>query len=327
MDYQTAISAACRTLTARGSLTLTTGYTYALSADDILSFRFEEGVQGGDMLLGGAVGAHGQLTLASPAGAWLPGGERLGTRTLNGAAATLEIGVLAGDETLYQPCGRFIVSRIESGEGQDSVTLSGYDEMVHALAAPFTDGLTYPQPLSAVLAHILAQSDLPYDTLPDCNGAVSIPARPDWGEGCTLRRALGMAAGAMGCFARITPQGRLRLQSVWPASFRALAAGKCLSMSLSSLDFALNRVRALHNNEETTLAEAALNAALPAGASNTLEIRDNALLRAGSAQSLTSGLLAALRGMTITPFEADIPGDPTLEIGQRLRITDLRGAR
>lgn len=69
MDYQTAISAACRTLTARGSLTLTTGYTYALSADDILSFRFEEGVQGGDMLLGGAVGAHGQLTLASPAGA------------------------------------------------------------------------------------------------------------------------------------------------------------------------------------------------------------------------------------------------------------------
>ena len=59
MDYQTAISAACRTLTARGSLTLTTGYTYALSADDILSFRFEEGVQGGDMLLGGAVGASG----------------------------------------------------------------------------------------------------------------------------------------------------------------------------------------------------------------------------------------------------------------------------
>ena len=161
MDYQTAISAACRTLTARGNLTLTTGYTYALAADDILSFRFEEGVQGGDMLLGGAVGAHGQLTLASPAGAWLPGGERLGTRTLNGAAAALEIGVLAGDETLYQPCGRFIVSRIESGEGQDSVTLSGYDEMVHALAAPFTDGLTYPQPLSAVLAHILAQSDLP----------------------------------------------------------------------------------------------------------------------------------------------------------------------
>ena len=78
MDYQTAISAACRTLTARGSLTLTTGYTYALSADDILSFRFEEGVQGGDMLLGGAVGAHGRLTLASPAGAWraVAGGSR-----------------------------------------------------------------------------------------------------------------------------------------------------------------------------------------------------------------------------------------------------------
>ena len=47
---------------------------------------------------GGAVGAHGQLTLASPAGAWLPGGERLGTRTLNGAAAALESGVLAGDD-------------------------------------------------------------------------------------------------------------------------------------------------------------------------------------------------------------------------------------
>ena len=64
MDYQTAISAACRTLTARGSLTLTTGYTYALSADDILSFRFEEGVQGGDMLLGGAL-AEAQQAMAA----------------------------------------------------------------------------------------------------------------------------------------------------------------------------------------------------------------------------------------------------------------------
>ena len=328
MDYQTAISAACRTLTVRGSLTLATGYAYTLSAEDILSFRFEEGVQGGDMLLGGAVGAHGQLTLASPAGAWLPGGDKLGTRTLSGALAVLEIGVLAGDEMLYQPCGRFVVSRIESGEGQDSVVLSGYDEMVHVLSAPFADTLTYPQTLGSVLAHILSQCGLPYEeTLPAVNGAVSIPARPDWGEGCTLRRALGMAAGAMGCFARITPQGKIRLQSVWPSDAREISAGRCLSLSLSGVDFALNRVRAVDNNEET--AESADNAALPAGAANTLEIRDNALLRPGSAaaQPLLNGILAALKGMTVTPFEGELPGDPTLEIGQRLRIADLRGAQ
>lgn len=309
------------TFSLHGTLTLTTGYTYTLTASDIISLRMEEGVQGGDMLLGGAVGAHGRLTLASPQGAWLPGGQKLGTRMLQGALAQLCLTDGNGDI----PCGRFLVSRIESGEGEESVTLSGYDEMLHALGVKMSDTLSYPCTLGAICSHLLSQSGLPAAGVPACNAGVVIASRPDWGENCTLRQALGWVAAAMGCFARITPSGQLSLQSAWPQAAQTLDAGACYAMSLSGADFGLNRIIALCEGAQMQPLEAAINASLAQAPDNTMQISDNPLFATSAGQTLLQGVLTALSGMQITPFEGEMPPDTAYELGARVRIKDLRG--
>ena len=81
-DFSTAITSPSRTLSIRATLTLATGYAYSLTGDDILAYSLNEGASGGSMLLGSALSAHATLTLASPNGAWRPGGSKLGNRTL-----------------------------------------------------------------------------------------------------------------------------------------------------------------------------------------------------------------------------------------------------
>lgn len=316
------------TYTLRATLTLATGYICQLAAGDILSYTLDEGAQGGDMLVGAAPAAHGRLTLANPAGAWLPGGARLGTRSLFGATAQVEIAALGS--TSYAPAGCFIVSDVQASEGEGSITLSGYDGMLHALNRPFADTLVYPQPLSAILSHIIAQSGRTLSGAPACNASVTIAQMPDWGSGCTLRRALGWAAGAMGCFARFDRAGQLTLCPVWQhTTAAALSAGDALSLSISPTPFLLNRVRIVPRGsaEDISPVEAALDDTLAAAADNTLEISDNALFRPDAPElvTLAEGLLQALSGMSLTPFDGDFVRDPALQIGQRVTVGDLQG--
>lgn len=314
--------------TMRARLTLATGYVYSLTGADIVAFTMDEG-GGTGTLLGAAPAAYGRLTLTNPGGTWQPGGEKLGSRTLAGATVFAEIGVKRGEAWAYTPAGRFAVSSVEAGEGADTVTLSGYDGMLHVLNAPFTDTLVYPQPLSAILSHIASQSGCELQGEPACNQNVMIAQRPDWGEGCTLRRALGWTAGAMGCFVRFDRAGQLCLLPAWPGTeSAALYAADTLRLTLSPYSFALNRVRVVpRGGQEPQPAEAALNASLPARSDNTLETGDNALFRPDAAElpALAQGLLAALTGMAFTPFDGDFVCDPALSLGQRVCLHDLRG--
>lgn len=311
--------------TIRATLTLLTGYTYTLTPDDILAFSLQEGVSGGDMLLGGALSAHGSLTLASPDGAWLPGGSMLRTRTLSGATASIEIST---DGNAYRPFSRFIVSAIDADEGEDAVTLSGYDDMAHALSAPFADTLSYPQPLTAVLDHIASQSGLTCALTPACNASLSVKKRPAWGKNCTLRQALSWCAALAGCFARVTPQGTLTLCPMRGSNTSALAAGDMFTLSLSTAPFVFNRIRLQPYEEKGDAADAYVDSTLPALASNTLEISANPLLSDSviNRASAANALATALSGLTLTPFTAEMPADTLYAVGDALSITDLRGA-
>ncbi len=323
MNCQQAFYAENRTLSACGTITLCTGYEIPLTASDILDFEVTGGVQGA-MLCGSALSAYGRLTLANPNGAWLQGGERLGTRTLSGATVKITLCAAADGQEYPVPCARFLVRDIQSGEGEDTITLSGYDEMLTCLSVPFSDDMTYPQTLGALAENIIRKTGLPCETLPACNADAVLSAAPDWGEGCTLRRALSMVAGAMGCFAYVAPQGSLCLKPVWQAPERTLTAGSCFSLSLSCADFVLNRLR-VTDAAGNVLADAAFDAALPAAADNTLEISGSAVFAVGDADAMAQNILKSLHGMTLTPFEGELPADPTLRTGDCVEWTDLRG--
>ena len=129
--FQTAMDAGSRCLHIRATLTLRTGYAYALTGSDILSYALSEGVSPGYMLLGSAVSAHGSITLSNPNGIWQEGGEKLGNRPLQGATVYVEIGAETPSGVVYEAGGSFIVSEIRLNEGEGSITLSGYDGLLH----------------------------------------------------------------------------------------------------------------------------------------------------------------------------------------------------
>ncbi len=326
--YSAAMTAPARTLSIRATLTLATGYVFSLTGDDILSYNLTEGASGGDMLLGSALSAHGSLTLLSPDGAWQSGGSRLGNRTLLGADVHIEIGVLSGNDVLYAPAGSFIVSRVEAAEGENAVTLSGYDALLHTFALTFIDQLTYPCTLQSILQHIAAQAGCSINGTPLCNADTLIPQRPDWGDGCTLRQALAWVCGAMGCFARLTRDDRIALVPLSHTSDRPLAASDLQALTLEDTCFSFNRLRVIPRGRHSgAFEEIALDDTLSAGDDNTLTIDDNPLFHADSAalQPLMQQLCQSLSGFSFTPFSLTFCGDPTLEIGDFLTITDLKG--
>lgn len=327
-DYSAAIASPARTLSIRATLTLATGYVFSLTGDDILSYTLQEGASGGAMLLGSALSAHGTLTLSSPGGAWKSGSAILGNRTLMGAAAEIEIGVLSGDTFLYAPAGSFIVSRIEAPEGEDVVTLSGYDALLHLFAPAFTDTLAYPCTLQSILDHIAAQAGCAIAGTPLCNADTLITAQPDWGDNCTLRQALAWVSGAMGCFVRLSRAGSITLVPLKRASSRTLSAANAQALTLEDALFSFNRLRVMPRGRLSSHEESALNDLIPYGADNTLTIDDNPLFRTSSdeLQPMTRALCQALDGLAFTPFSLSISGDPTLEIGDFLTLTDLGGA-
>lgn len=325
-DFSTAIHAPARTLSIRATLTLLTGHAFALTSSDILSYTLTEGATGGNMLLGSALSAHGTLTLLSPDGAWKTGGSRLGSRTLMGASAEIEIGVLTSSGFVYKSAGSFIVSTIEAPEGEDVVTLSGYDALLHRFSPAFIDRLTYPCTLQSILAAIASQADCIITGTPLCNASVSITSRPDWGEGCTLRQALSYVAGAMGCFARLSRSGPVELVPLKADVQHTFDAGNMHALTLEDSVFSFNRLRVLPRKRDNYV-DFVLNTALPYGADNTLTIDDNPLFRHGSSElnALSNNLCQALRGLVFTPFSLTQPGDPTVEIGTHATIQALDG--
>lgn len=327
--YQTAMAAPSRRTCLRAVLMLATGYEYLLSDSEIIRFSLNEGMSGGSMLLGSAVSAHASLTLHNPAGAWQEGGAKLGMRTLTGAQMHVEIGVHTKDGILYAPAGSFIVSDVQVNESEGVITLSGYDALLHRFAPAFSDTLSYPCTVKSILDAILLQAGFTCTDIPACNADIVLSSPPSWGEGCTLRRALSYTLTALGCFARLDRQGQFMLLSANPQTqMRALSPDRLQSLTLSPGSFRFNRLR-IHprGGESDTYIEKALDAQLPAGSDNLITLDDNPLFRNGALETelLLQNLCAALQNLTLTPFEAEFPGDPTLEIGDRLRITDLSG--
>ncbi len=325
--YSAAMTAPARTLSIRATLTLATGYVYQLTGDDILSYALTEGASGGDMLLGSALSAHGTLSLYSPSGAWKRGGEKLGSRILIGATAEIEIGVLSEGSFLYAPAGSFIVSRVEAPEGEERVTLSGYDALLHCFAPAFRDSLSYPCTLRSILTHIAAQAGRQIDGAPLCNADTVITQKPDWGENCSLRQALAWVCGAMGCFVRLSRAGRIVLVPLKMTSARAFSAADTEETTLEDTVFVFNRLRVTPRGSDGQHAEVALNDIYPFGADNSLTIDDNPLFRAESSELpiLMQALCEALNNLAFTPFDLTYCGDPTIEVGDFLSITDLQG--
>lgn len=327
--YRTAALAPSRDIRPRGIVTYPDGSTQPIDGRHILRFDINEGYDNG-ILLGTAAGAVLEMNLANAGGEWLPGGSMRGNRPIYGAKITMEIGLKVNGEYVYTPAGTYIIDHVRGNEGDPAISLQGYDEMCNSLETPFTDGLRYPATLSQILQEIVTQSGMGVFGVLACNRVAQIPKAPDWGEECTLRRALAFVCAAGGSYAYITRDGLIGIADAWKQSPAIeLATEHYTKLAQDERIFSFNRIVVNPRNakKETDKIHASLNSDLEELPSNTLYIDDNPLFVKGQtvATTMANGLRDALQGASWQALDVRWRGDPSVTFGTRVKLTDRRG--
>lgn len=327
--YRAAALAPRREVRPRGMITYPGGKRQPLEPEHILAWEIHAGCAQG-VLLGTASSALLEIALANAQGEWNPGGALRGSAALLGAEIEMEIGLRTAGEMVYAPAGKYIVEKLEGMENGPALRLTAYDEMANAMARKFQDGLTYPATLSQVLSEIIRQSGLQSAGALACNRLAVISARPDWGEECALRQALAFVCAAGGSFAYIARSGRLTIADAWKQTpLLTLTPESYLEKNLDERGFQFNRLSVLPRNarDDGDRLTAAVEESLPELPGNTLYLEDNPLFVRGQAlaAALTQGLKAALTGAAWRSVRVRWRGDPAVEIGTRLLLTDRAG--
>ena len=327
--YRAAALANERRIQPRGIVTYADGATQPITADHIKAFEINEGKNDG-ILLGDAVSAVLEMTLANEHGEWLPGGGCRGNRALRGAQVQMEIGLTVGGEWVYQPAGTYIIEELTGEENEAELSVTAYDDMQYKFAEKFEDTIVYPATLTEILQFIAQKTGYSLNGVLACNRVAVIPSKPDWGEECTLRQALAFVCGAGGSFAFISRDGYLTICNAWKQSpTLTLTTEDYITNTIDERSFTFNRLSvtprgADKNSQDVT---AAVSAGLEELPDNTLYIKDNPLLVRGSSnlQTMLNGIRDVLQGATWAALNCRWRGDPSVTVGTRVTLTDRRG--
>ena len=302
-----------RAIGVSGAIVFPTGAQAELA--DILSVLIEEGVDGA-LLPGAVLSARYTVSVANDSGQWREGGSIRGARPLVGS--TIQLFIAAGEKKL--PLGVFQVDSVRAQERSGSVVFSGSDSIASELGEAFQDALAYPKTLQQVWEHWLSRTRYEFSgAIP--NGDAIIDSAPDW-NGASLRSAAGMIAQAAGCFVRVNRSGSLEMVKCAGDSVGALTGDDYFSLEEGFDGF--GPIQAL------SIVPAGAEAATRFGSEtgDALEIDGNPLMKAGGAHfsTLAEGLLSQLTGLEWTRASFVWRGDPALEVGMRVTLTDTYGA-
>ncbi len=302
-----------------GTIVYLTGRTVAFSGSDALAFSLSEGASGGQML-GGAFSASCSLTLNDAGGDF--------TRSASPFGAQVTVRLCEGADSA--PLCTFTVSRVVRRDSDPRLTLQGTDALGTAFAGMFQDGLTYPATLLQIARHIASQAGFTLEGSSFPNASFSIPEKPDWGE-VSLRQALSFTACAAGCFACIDRSGRLVFRPVNPAA-QPISIGPEATLAYEGGERAFGPLSALTVNMKGARRDTdPLTVALPdtvPGPYNTFTVSGNPLFpwQGSHTQALAEALLQALAGCALSALRLTWRGDPAVMLGDKIRITDSRGA-
>lgn len=302
-----------RAIGVSGTIVFPTGVQAELA--DILSVLIEEGADGA-LLPGAVLSARYTVLVANDSGQWREGGSIRGARPLVGS--TIQLFIAAGEKKL--PLGVFQVDSVRAQERSGSVVFSGSDSIASELGEAFQDALAYPKTLQQVWEHWLSRTRYEFaGTIP--NGDAIIDSAPDW-NGASLRSAAGMIAQAAGCFVRVNRSGSLEMVKCAGDSVGALTGDDYFSLEEGFDGF--GPIQAL----SIVPADAETATRFGSETGDALEIDGNPLMTAGGAHfsALAEGLLSQLTGLEWTRASFVWRGDPALEVGMRVTLTDTYGA-
>ncbi len=323
--YRAASLAVSREIQPRAYITYPSGARQIIQPDGIINYTINEGVKNG-ILLGAASSAVLNMRLVNDEGQWLPGGSMRGTRTPLGAKITVENGLKIDGEWQWQPAGEFTIDKFQAKFSDPAVTVSGYDAMGVDMEEEFVDKLSYPATLSQMLIHLSEQSGIGFVGSLAANGSVSIPSKPDWGEGCTKRKALGYICQAGASYGQINRQGVLAILPTWQEQ-ESLEIGPdhYFSSVHDERRLTFNRVKITPANSEETVQAIADNT-IGESKANTVTIEKNPVIVSSVAQQIADGICAALSGAVWQASDFRWRGDPSVTIGTRAMVEEPNGS-
>jgi hypothetical protein len=328
VTYEQAMMQTSRELNIRGSIRVVGGTIINLTNEHIMSYRVDEGAN--EIPLGSAASASYSLELDNTSGQWFRGGSMIGNRVLMGARVTVEIGVFHDGAFEYKPAGVWFVNKAIGKEGATRFTLRGGDALLTGYNAKFNDNITYgaSTTITTIINRLIAVGADVQGSLA-CNANAVISAKPDWGEGCSIRNVLAFVAAAGGCFVQIDRSGVLRFVPVKKTAVKAIATDSYLELENSNEYFSFNRIKVMPRGakSEDPYIEGAVNTATIEAGNNTLVMEDNPLFAAGATnlQAMTNALATALGGFEVDVLSFRHRGDPTMTLGDRVQVTDRRG--
>lgn len=308
-----------RALALSGTIRYSTGREMAVLPAHVLSCSASVGVRDG--MLPGAVLAR-QCTLL------LHNKDRLFTSGLDPVGAWVQLQVHAQDEVL--PLTAFYVTAASQPDGSEFITLSGQDALGQYFDGPFQDDLSYPVSLKTLAESILQKAGFQENLSFPCMEHL-VPVMPEWGD-ISLRGALAFVTQACGCFAMADAQGHIGLYPAFDAAQipYEIFPENIFSCSGGDITFGpVNGVRiALHGAEkEDSPLEILLDDA-PAGHTDSLNITRNPLFMKDrpDARMLATDMLSGLAGMQLTRLRLSWRGDPSVRLGQRIRVHHTNGS-
>lgn len=228
-----------------------------------------------------------------------------GNLPLNGAHFIPSVGIMVGGKAQYVQKGKYYIpSDGVEDSGKLWVTVTGYDRMA-GLTADYVPTITFPATPAQVLADVCKQANVtpPAVTMP----SIQIAA-PYTG---TLREQLGWLAGLVGCNAKFDAAGNLAFR--WYAD-----SGLTLSHDVQYMD----------GLELTTDGAFTINSLLTGTESNPISV--------GSGTGITStdpymtaevaeSIFAKISGKQFTPCKVKWRGNPAVESGDSVSVTDMDG--
>lgn len=258
--------------------------------DVIISISQEETVNPGeDFSLGSTASAKLDLNINNLSGV-----------IFENAVVKPYIGVDISGVTEYVPLGVFNVDGVKV-QNNATIQLTCFDNMIKFEKAYFSD-LTYPTTTQAVANEICQKAGVSFiSILP--NSTIDIAL-----EGYTLREAIGFIASSVGGFARFNRIGQLEITSYTNTDV-SITTDNYFNFETAEHVFTIGKVTAQKNNEILSL-----------GTGNEV-IFENPFIT----QAMLQNIYNNLNGLSWMPYTLKWQGNPAIQAGDKIKITDLKG--
>lgn len=314
--YKRLIRQSARRQILGGSITLTAGETIDLTPRNVAEGGLEISCatsQQGTFTVGAAV--IGELTLT------LINHEKQFEATgFTGAVIRPSVGLLTqqkwdGTKTVeWVPLGVYTVD--EAVKTNATVTITALDNMAR-FERPYSDSkLTYPATLKQIITDVCTVCGVTL-AAPDFPGSDYTVARRPEEKSITCREVLSYAAQLAGCYARCNREGALVVGWYDLAASPYEPVG-VQSSDVAAADIAVTGVQIIPQNTEATPVNSG-------GEGYVVKIENNPLAQ-NNLQVLVDDLGSRLIGFIFRPYTVQCLSDPSLDVGDTVRVTDRHGA-